>query len=110
MNQSTQSTTQPQSLIKVSLSPGTALLSPGAQQQFTATVQGTSNSAVIWLASAGSISNNGIYTAPTATSGAPISITATSVADSAQRATSTITMQTAARLSISTSSLAGATV
>jgi hypothetical protein len=110
LNQSTQSTTQPQSLIKVSLSPGTALLSPGAQQQFTATVQGTSNSAVIWLASAGSISNNGIYTAPTATSGAPISITATSVADSAQRATSTITMQTAARLSISTSSLAGATV
>ena len=56
----------------VTISPATANLQEGSQQQFTATVTGTSNSAVTWQvngvtggnASAGTISGTGLYTAP----------------------------------------------
>jgi Bacterial Ig-like domain (group 2) len=50
--------------IQVSVSPTAASLQTGAQQQFSASVSGTSNTAVTWSVSSGSIAANGMYTAP----------------------------------------------
>src|ERR1035437_8952956 len=70
--------------VSVALTPGTVTLTPSQTQMFTASVAGTSNTAVTWsLSSAvGSISA-GLYTAPASISSAQtITVTATSVADS----------------------------
>jgi hypothetical protein len=96
--------------VQVLISPASAILSPSAQQRFTATVQGSSNSAVSWLASAGSISSDGNFIAPAAGSGTHIVITATSLSNSSQRATSTVIIQTPSNLAIETSSLTTAIV
>jgi hypothetical protein len=96
--------------IRVAVSPSTATLSPATQQQFSATVQGTSNSAVTWSASAGSITSDGVFTAPATGDGIQVTITATSVPDPTQRATSLITIQNATQLAITTSSLSAAVV
>lgn len=78
--------------VSVSVSPSSASLQPLQQQQFTATVTGTSNTAVGWSLNpaVGSISTSGLYTAP-ATISAPQSIvvTATSNADSSKSGTAT---------------------
>ncbi|MGC2328251.1 MAG: putative Ig domain-containing protein, partial [Candidatus Sulfotelmatobacter sp.] len=100
----------PASGIQVAVSPSTATLTPAAQQQFSATVQGTSNSAVTWSASAGSITKDGVFTAPAANQGIQITVTATSVTDPTQHAASLVTIQNASQLAIATSSLSGAVV
>jgi hypothetical protein len=100
----------PRSGIRVAVSPGTATLSPATQQQFTATVQGTSNSAVTWAASGGSITKDGVFTAPATGDGIQVTITATSVPDPTQRAASLVTIQNGSQLAITTSSLSGAVV
>jgi hypothetical protein len=91
---SSSATQTPQSLsqVRVAVSPSSVTLNAAATEQFSATVQGTSNSAVIWTASAGTISSTGIFTAPTGSTSA-ITVTATSVADSTQRASSAVTIQ-----------------
>jgi hypothetical protein len=99
--------TQPATQVQVAISPASLTLSPGAQQQFTATVSGTSKTSVSWSSSAGSISSDGIFTAPSASNGTQITITAT-VSDSTQPATSVVTVQRALQLTITTSSLSGA--
>ena len=66
--------------IKVSVAPTAASLQTGAQQQFSATVSGTSNTAVTWSASSGSISSNGMYTAPS--NAGTYTVTAVSNSDS----------------------------
>jgi hypothetical protein len=50
--------------VQVSVSPSAASMQLGAQQQFSARVSGTSNTAVTWSASSGTIVANGLYTAP----------------------------------------------
>jgi hypothetical protein len=96
---------QAASQIRVAISPTAATLSPSAQQQFTATVQGSGNSAVTWQASGGSIASNGTFTAPAANNGTQITVTAVSVSDSTQRASSTVTIQQLSPLLISGASL-----
>jgi hypothetical protein len=61
------STPPPSQSVSITMSPTTATVGFGAQQQFTATVSGTTNTAVTWSLSAqvGSISSSGLYTAPT---------------------------------------------
>ena len=76
--------------ISVSVSPSSASVTLGATQQFTASVQGTSNAAVTWASSAGAISSSGLFTAPSVTSNATVNILATSVADPS--ATSTVSI------------------
>jgi len=98
------------SQIQIAVSPRAASVSPGSQQPFTATVQGTSNSAVTWTASAGSISSSGVFTAPSTGTGTQITVTAASIADSSQRASGTVTVQPPTKLQIETSSLNGATI
>src|SRR5436190_14475160 len=78
----------PTAAVSVSISPSSASLQTGGTQQFTATVSGTSNTAVTWSATGGTVSSNGLYTAP-ATAGT-YSVTATSVADSTKSASATV--------------------
>ena len=89
------------SSVAVSISPTEAQVTAGAQKQFTATVTGTTNSAVSWSVvgsgcsgvACGSISTSGLYTAPTSTPTPPqVSVTATSVADPTKSATSSVTI------------------
>jgi preprotein translocase subunit Sec61beta len=71
----------------VTISPGSAILAAGGQQQFTANVTDSLNLAVTWEVNAisggnatvGTISNTGLYTAPTAQ--ASVTISAVSQAD-----------------------------
>ena len=76
----------------VSISPTTASLAAGGAQQFTATVTGTSNTAVTWSTTGGTITTAGLYTAPN-TAGT-YTVTATSVADTTKSASATVTVAT----------------
>jgi hypothetical protein len=66
------------SAVALSLTPDGATVASRDQIQFTARVSGTSNTAVRWSASAGSISSTGLFTAPEVTSNTAVVITATS--------------------------------
>jgi hypothetical protein len=83
----------------VVVSPSSSSLSGSQTQQFTATVSGTTNTAVTWSISpqVGGISSTGLYTAP-ATISTPqtITVTATSVADLTKSSSATITLVAAA--------------
>ena len=75
------SATAPVSIFTIAVSPASTLLAPGGTQQFSATVQGTTNSSITWSvdgtaggnSSVGTISSTGLYTAPNATGGHTIS-------------------------------------
>ena len=72
------------SSIVVRVEPVAALLDPGAQAQFVATVSGTTNRAVTWSQTGGSITSTGLYTA--GSTPGTYSVTATSVANPAKKA------------------------
>src|SRR5256885_6437188 len=69
---SAQVTITPTAVVRVTISPVSATVGAGGTQQFTATVQNTSNTAVTWQvsgvsggnATVGTISSSGLYTAP----------------------------------------------
>jgi hypothetical protein len=80
--------------IAVTLTPPTVSLGAGASSTFSASVVGTSNTAVSWSVSPaiGTVVN-GVYTAPaTVTSAQNVTITATSVADTTKTATATVSL------------------
>ena len=87
--------------VAVSMSPTSAALSTGGQQQFTAYVSGTSNTAVTWSASAGTVTSRGLYTAP-GTAGTNI-VTATSAADTTKSASASVTVSQSSQVSVSVS-------
>src|SRR5262249_43448708 len=62
----------------------------GSTQQFTTTVSNTSNTAVVWSCSSGSITSSGIFTAPTVSTTTSLTVTATSAADSTKSAQATV--------------------
>ncbi|HLZ43896.1 MAG TPA: putative Ig domain-containing protein [Candidatus Sulfotelmatobacter sp.] len=98
--------------IVVSVTPPAASIRSSASQQFTAMVSNTSNTGVNWSASQGSISASGVYTAPTVTANTKVTITATSMADSSQSGTASLTITPSSGpppLIIVTSSLSAAT-
>lgn len=92
------SATAPVIVFSFSISPTTATVAEGGTQQFTASIQGISNTSVTWSvdnvvggnATAGTISATGLYTAP-AQAGAH-TIGATSVADTAASVTASVTV------------------
>lgn len=97
--------------ISIALSPQTVQLAPGATVQFTASVQNTSQTAVVWSASAGSISANGLFTAPMSAGTAVV--TAAAAASNGIHTSANISVQsaqTAQPLSIVTSTLSTAQV
>ena len=92
--------------VTVTVSPTLVTLATLATQQFTATVTGTTNTAVTWEVSgvaggnsaAGLISTNGIYLGPSSVpSPASLSVTAVSQADPTKSATATVTVQLPSR-------------
>ena len=78
---SRQSSSSNGSSVKINLSPSTTTVSSGATQQFVATLTSTSNTAVSWSASAGTITNSGLFTAPSVASPTKVVITATNAVD-----------------------------
>ncbi len=82
--------------ITVEVSPTSASTPAGGNVQFSASVKNTSNTAVSWSASAGTISRSGLWTAPSSTATQNITITATSAADPAVRSSATATLVNAA--------------
>ncbi len=83
----------------VTVVPMSATLNPGGIQQFTANVQGTSNSAVTWSvngvaggnSSDGTVSTAGLYTAPKSISNTfTANVQAASIKDSSVNATATV--------------------
>jgi hypothetical protein len=87
--------------VTVSVSPLTANVSVNGTQQFTALVQNTTNTAVNWSvsgsgctgASCGTISDAGLYTAPSAVpSPATVTVTATLQANTSKSASATVTI------------------
>jgi Protein of unknown function (DUF3443) len=88
--------------ITVSVSPATVTdVTPGAQTQYTATVSGTSNTAVTWQvngvtggsSTVGTISSSGDYTAPATVPSSSVTVTAVSQADSAVSGSATVAFQ-----------------
>jgi uncharacterized protein (DUF1800 family) len=82
--------------IVVTISPSTATVPTGANQQFTATVTGTNTTGVYWTVIGGStrgtITSNGLYKAPASSPGAPVTIRASSAANSERSGTATVTV------------------
>jgi hypothetical protein len=84
--------------VAISVSPTVGDLEPGSTQQFTATVTGSVNHNVVWSlneGAGGSITNDGLYTAPAGTG--MFHIVASSVADSTRSVSVVITV---AKLSV----------
>jgi hypothetical protein len=101
------STTQQQPTITIS--PSSTSLASQAVQQFTATVTGTSNTAVAWSASAGTISSNGSFTAPTVSSNTSVTVTASSTSVTGLKASASVAITPLPALSITTTTLGDAT-
>ena len=81
--------------VEVKVSPATATLAPGATQAFTASVVGLSDTTVTWSVqevSGGFITNEGIYTAPSAAGF--YHVVATSAADATRSGNSIVTVTT----------------
>ncbi len=92
------SSSNPSGPISVQLNQGSASLNVNTTAQFTATVQGTSNTAVSWTvdtiaggnSSVGTISAAGLYTAPSLAGSH--TVTATSAADTTKSASAAVTV------------------
>jgi hypothetical protein len=105
--------------VSVTVSPSSVTLPVSQQQQFSATVTGTSIQQVSWTLSGtgcsdpgdpcGTITTGGLYTAPVTAPAGNVTITATSVDDPNQSGTATVTIATGAfiRLLTPASTLSG---
>src|SRR6202142_1197580 len=81
--------------VAVTVIPATPSLFASQTQQFTATVTGSSNTAVTWSInpSVGTITSGGLYTAPALVAAAQtVTVTATSAADNTKSATATVSL------------------
>ena len=96
--------------VKVTVSPATVQVSTGKQQQFSATITGSTNTAVRWSvsgagcsgATCGTISASGLYTGPAKVpSPAAVTVVATSVASPSQSGSAHVTIVSAPTLTIS---------
>src|SRR5437879_9198524 len=100
------STTRTPIPVIVTIAPVSATVAAGGTQQFTATVQNTSNTAVTWQvngvtggnATVGTISSSGLYTAPA--SPATVTVTAVSWGDTARSPVSQPTIKPPRTLSV----------
>jgi hypothetical protein len=81
--------------VKIGVSPTSANVVSSQKQQFTAAVTGTSDTAVTWSASQGSVDSSGLYTAPAVQSQTSATVTATSNADNTKSASASLTVQPA---------------
>src|SRR6266576_134223 len=98
---SAQVTITPAAVVRVTISPVSATVGAGGTQQFTATVENTSNTAVTWQvsgvtggnATVGTISSSGLYTAPAVVPNpATVTVTAVSQADPTKSGSAQVTI------------------
>lgn len=89
----------------LTISPGSITVLSEGRQQFAASIVGTENTAVIWSASAGSISSNGTFSAPKVTSNTSVTVRATSAADAIYHADASVTVTPQTPLMITTAAL-----
>ena len=87
--------------VSVSVSPASATTTTNGTAQFSATVTGSTNTAVTWTATGGSVSSTGMFTAPS-TAGT-YTITATSAADTSKSASASVNVSAPATVSVSIS-------
>lgn len=97
------STQTPQ--VRVSVMPDSASMTSGSQLQFSALVRDTSDTAVKWSASAGTISASGLYSAPSVQGTQSVTIVATSVASPSSHASVTIRVAQKEHLTVTTQQL-----
>jgi len=95
---------------RITLSPSSATIASQGVEQFSASVTGTSNTAVVWSATAGTISSSGKFTAPQVTVSTPVTITATGATDATLHASATVSVSPTASLAITTTVLSEANV
>ncbi len=81
--------TPPPPAVSVSITPTTASISTAGSQQFTATVTGSTNTAVTWSATGGTVTTAGLFSSPSA---GTFTVQATSVADTTKSASATVTV------------------
>jgi hypothetical protein len=100
--------------VVVTVTPASIQLLPGQQQQFSATVTGTNNTAVTWSlsgagcsgAACGTLSGTGLYTAPSAVPSPPtVTVIATSAADKTKAGTATVTLVQNVAVTVSPASI-----
>jgi hypothetical protein len=94
--------------VAVQISPANPSVAAGGKVQFAAVVSNTSNTAVTWSASTGSISANGLFIAPANASAKPITVTASSAAETTAQASTAVTITSGAAFAITTSSVPSA--
>ncbi len=85
--------------VAVSVTPATATVQAGASFQFAASVTGSTNTAVTWTATGGTITASGLFTAPA--SAGTYTVKATSAADTTKSASATVTVTAPGSVSIS---------
>ncbi|HEY6339542.1 MAG TPA: putative Ig domain-containing protein [Candidatus Sulfotelmatobacter sp.] len=78
--------------VAIQISPANPTIAAGGKVQFAALVSNTSNTAVTWSASAGSISPTGLFQAPASTMAQPITVTASGLGNRAAAASTTVTI------------------
>ncbi len=76
--------------VAITITPTNASVQVGGTQQFSAVVTGATDPSVTWSATGGTVSSDGLYTAPSATG--TYAVTATSVADSTKSASATVSV------------------
>ena len=79
--------------ISVSVNPVSSTLTTAATQQFTATVKNSTDVAVSWSTTIGSISPSGLYTAPSVIATTAATVVAVSAADPTKSASATVMVQ-----------------
>jgi len=88
-------------VVAVAVSPATVTLEAGQAQQFTASVTGTTNTAVVWSVNpaVGTVSSSGLYTAPAnVTADQEVTITAQSAADASKKGAATVKVKAASSI------------
>jgi len=91
-------------LVQVTMTPQSVNLPPGAAQRFTAVVTGSNDGRVRWWADGGSVTADGVYTAPKAEG--TWQVTATSAADPTASAKASVIVAAAPVISIALAPLA----
>ena len=94
----------------VAISPASSTIASLGTEQFTASITGTSDTAVVWFASAGKISSTGQFTAPVVTSDTAVTVRATGATDQSLKALATVNVTPIPAIAIETNSVSAAKV
>lgn len=92
----------------ITISPSSATVASRGTEQFTASITGTSDTAVVWSASEGTISSAGKFTAPAVSSDTEVTVTATGVHGNSLNAVATINVTPIPALTIDTKTVSAA--